>query len=275
MMISFTKSYILTHVMKNKKVNGRHSILIERLNNKMSLKRGFGSNLVFLMILAICGVALGATGLLAQTQGKTGPVGLHEQIIEHANNTDIEVYYPVTRNKKINKKLATFAAREVADFKKNLPAEKSPSGIRNQLDITFKTYQYSSNIKTFKVYLFGYTMGQAHPWDDIVTKTYDLAKGKELSLADIFKKNSAYLQELSEQSIRSLIMQMPNGDQKLIREGAAPKAGNFERFALTEKELIIFFNTYQVGTCPEGSPEVKLPYAGLKSFIGPDSGTKR
>ncbi|MGA7577787.1 MAG: RsiV family protein [Desulfobaccales bacterium] len=241
----------------------------------MSLKRGFGSKLVFLMILAICGVALGSTGLLAKTQGNIGPVDPHEQIIEHANNTDIEVYYPVTRNKEINKKLATFAARQVADFKKNLPAVMRLSGIRNQLDISFKTYQYSSNIKTFKFDLFGYTVGLAHPWNNIVTKTYDLAKGKELSLADIFKKNSAYLQELSEQSIRSLIMQMPNGDKRLIREGAAPKAGNFDRFALTEKELIIFFNTYQVGTRPEGSPEVRLPYASLKSFIEPDSGRRR
>jgi hypothetical protein len=227
------------------------------------------------MILAICGVALGSTSLLAQTQGKIGPVDPHEQIIEHANNTDIEVYYPVTCNKKINKKLATFAAREVADFKKNLPAEKSSSGSGNQLDISFKTYHYSSNIKTFKFDLSGYTVGQAHPWNNIVTKTYDLATGKELSLADIFKTNSAYLQELSEQSIRSLIMQMPNEDKRLIREGAAPKAENFERFALTEKELIIFFNVYQVGSRPEGSPEVRLPYASLKSFIEPDSGRKR
>ncbi len=73
----------------------------------MNMKRGFGSKLVFLRILAICGVALGSTGLLAQTQGKIGPVDPHEQIIEHANNTDIEVYYPVTPNKKINKSITT------------------------------------------------------------------------------------------------------------------------------------------------------------------------
>ena len=92
-----------------------------------------------------------------------------------------------------------------------------------------------------------------------------------MSLADIFKTNSAYLQELSEQSIRSLITQMPNEGKRLIREGTAPNAKNFERFALTEKELIIFFDVYQVGSRAKGSPEVRLPYASLKSFVGPDA----
>lgn len=39
----------------------------------MTVKRCIGSKLIFLMILTICGVALGSAGLLAQTQGKIGP----------------------------------------------------------------------------------------------------------------------------------------------------------------------------------------------------------
>jgi len=194
----------------------------------------------------------------------------HGQIIEHGKNTDIEVYYPITSNKEINKQLAAFAAREVADFKRTLPAQTDSSDSDNQLDISFKTYRYSSKIITFKFDLYGCTVGMVHPWNNIVTKTYDLVRSKELSLADIFNANSDYLKELSEQSVQSLIAQMPNGDKRLIREGAAPKAKNFERFALTEKELIIFFNLYQVGSRAEGAPEVRLAYASLESFIGPD-----
>jgi len=39
----------------------------------MTVRRFIGSKLIFYMILTICGVALGAAGLLAQTQGKVGP----------------------------------------------------------------------------------------------------------------------------------------------------------------------------------------------------------
>jgi len=218
--------------------------------------------LVLALTLALTSVASGAA-----------PPYPHGQIIEHGKNVDIEVYYPVTSNKEINKKLAVFAKREVANFKKDLPyAAKPPSGSGNELSISFDTYQYSTNIITFKFDLYSMTTSMAHPWNNIVTKTYDLARGKELTLAEIFKPKSPYLQELSKQSIRALIAQMPNGDKSLISEGAAPKAKNFERFALTEKELIIFFDRGQVAWQGEDAKELRLPYAGLKNFIGPDAG---
>jgi len=113
-----------------------------------------------------------------------------------------------------------------------------------------------------------YYMGGAHGSTLCYSFNYDLDNNKNLKLSDLFEGN--YLNIISDYCIKEIIKDDEYSDAEWVKEGAAPKAENFEAFTLTEKALVIHFQQYQVLPYVAGMPDVLIPQSVLKSVTRKD-----
>lgn len=118
--------------------------------------------------------------------------------------------------------------------------------------------------------LFEYSTyaGGAHPNHFSMAFNYDLKRGVEVKLPELFTLKAAYLKTISDYSIKELKkLRTTDG----VEEGAAPKAENFKSWNLTPVGLRFTFDHYQVGSYAAGQHEVTVPYTLLKPLAKPDS----
>jgi hypothetical protein len=88
---------------------------------------------------------------------------------------------------------------------------------------------------------------------------------KVLTLADLFKPNTNYLQAISDYSIKTL-----QAAGKLdFPEGAQPKPENYQGWNIRKDGLQINFDDYQVTPHAVGPQTVIIPYSALTSLINP------
>ncbi|MFA6445996.1 MAG: RsiV family protein [Candidatus Paceibacterota bacterium] len=112
----------------------------------------------------------------------------------------------------------------------------------------------------------------AHPDNFIETFTFDIENGKRLSLADLFVKDSSYLERLSTLVIAELPRIARERDiskDTFFMEGVAPKVENFTIFTVSTDSITLIFNTYQIGPRPLGIVSVDIPFVKIADILDP------
>lgn len=121
-----------------------------------------------------------------------------------------------------------------------------------------------------------YLRGAAHPWHTIDTYVFDYAKGKLVSIDEMFRPGVDYVALLSQYSYQDLLAQSKEGDigfifdESMVREGTKPIKENFSRILPIKDGLMIYFTEYQVAPYAAGPQQVVIPYAKLKDVINPE-----
>ncbi len=196
----------------------------------------------------------------------------------------IQTSYPVFSlndgavEKKINTNVANLIGQEIDSYKSSFndgsvsPGAPSAYGTSTfQIDFNIVT---NTRLKTILPLRFDenfYSAGAAHPGETIITKNYDLRTGLEITLASIFKPGAAYLEALSDYSIKTLEQKLgPDANADDIRTGAGPSNENFDHFLITDKGLLIIFNEYQVAAYAAGAQEITIPYNVLQDILNPN-----
>lgn len=118
------------------------------------------------------------------------------------------------------------------------------------------------------VFFVSQYLGGAHPGDHHDVINYDLSEAKVLSLGDLFKPESDYLEAIADYSIRELKKNrevlFPN-----FEEGASPKEENYGAWSITPKGLLVIFEEYQVAPYAAGPQYVLVPYSALADILDP------
>jgi hypothetical protein len=114
-----------------------------------------------------------------------------------------------------------------------------------------------------------YTPGAAHPWGVMASINYDTGSGRLLALSDLFRPGCNYVSRLSEISIHELD-QHEYAEETAIRHGAGPVEKNFQVFTLTDTELVLHFQQYQVAAGAVPSEQVSIPLTKLASLLRKD-----
>lgn len=204
-------------------------------------------------------------------------LGLHFNsfiLDEETDNYSINVSYPHYGNKKIENILRNYIDDYIASFKKELNNEPS-SNWKNSLDISHERFSFSENIVSYVFYIYTFT-GGAHGGTNIVTKSFNTDTLNELNLENVFEEDENYLEKISELAIKNLKENLISKDatpdsikfsEEWIEEGASPKKENFKRFSLTKKEIVFYFEQYQVAPYSDGIQTVKIPYYELENFL--------
>ena len=110
--------------------------------------------------------------------------------------------------------------------------------------------------------------GYAHPSHPLSSVTYDVVQNKVLTLGDVFKSGSDYLNVLSAYT-RNELMSRKDAEQikDFITDGTKPTAEHFKVWNLTDQGLLITFPEYAVAPYYYGKQQVLVPFSALKDIV--------
>ncbi len=114
-----------------------------------------------------------------------------------------------------------------------------------------------------------YTPGAVHPWGVMASINYDTRSGRFLGISDLFRPGCNYVSRLSEISIHEL-EQHEYAQETAIRNGAGPVEKNFQVFTLTDTELVLHFQQYQVAPGAVPAEQVSIPLSNLAHLLQKD-----
>lgn len=212
----------------------------------------------------------------------------HQNIKEQSSPRDpkkytIQVAYPVLSNSNradaFNEDVRSLIEGQITDFKSSLNEENislMPSEIQNATStfiIDYSIENQSDNIISVLFEIENYLIGSAHPWHLLASVNFDLANGKVLSLADIFKPNSDYLSVISKYCFDDLTKQIRAGTyvstEEYLQDSSAltPEAKNFTFFSITKQGLDIHFQEYEVGPYVAGPGEVLIRWGAIQNIL--------
>lgn len=146
----------------------------------------------------------------------------------------------------------------------DLPPDMADVG--SYMDVAYKAFTPTDTLLSISFDVGWYTAGAAHPNSYSRTLSYDLSKGKVLTLAELFKIDAPYLEALSAYSVKVLTEK----GTLLFPDGAEPTEENYKNWNLTPDGLLITFDDYQVAPHAAGPQQVIIPYAELTDIIDPD-----
>lgn len=196
-------------------------------------------------------------------------------IVDWEQNFKIYAVYPkVTGKDIITSEMQGYVQNKVGQFKNEVSQGQGQTkdGGRPELSITYKPYELKDAVVSFKVTTFA-DSGVSRTDNFITTFVYNLNTQVKMSLDNVFNGNMDYLNKISS-LVRSKLstnsVLQSNLDQALFDSGTAPKKENFQNFVVGNREVVIFFNQYQIAPAVAGSFEVSLSFDDLKDVLWPD-----
>ncbi|HET9137219.1 MAG TPA: RsiV family protein [Candidatus Kapabacteria bacterium] len=137
-----------------------------------------------------------------------------------------------------------------------------------------------------------YFMGAAHEQLFIYTRTFSFRQRRWISLGDLFKPKSNYLERLAAYCYRDIKTQLIERAKEEFKDslssasyqerlddinqgyynnsvtnGTQPTKENYECFTISPAGLTIYFNAYQVASFADGQFDVTIPFAELKDIL--------
>ena len=167
-----------------------------------------------------------------------------------------------------NRRVASEILKAVNDFKSE-PPEDGRGYYETNYNVLLATDNYISVEINADVY-----SGGAHPNVDHYAFTYDLKKGRELKLADLFKPNGNYEEVLFDAAYKKL-------QERLRRDGEDPdtlpreELGSLSTWGMTRRGIVLTFDFPHV---IEGLARNFVPYGDVKSILnstGPAANLRR
>ena len=170
-----------------------------------------------------------------------------------------------------NAELKDSVQKEIDAFKKDtlLYTTTPIVSAGSYFNVQYELVGQQGNFWSIKFTLEGYTDGAAHPYHYSGTVNYDLDKGKDITLDEIFLPNLNYLQFISQYCVAELSKRDIGFDG--FHQGADPTAENYRNWNVSEKGLVITFDEYQVAPYAAGPQTVIIPYGVLGSLINDQS----
>jgi len=205
----------------------------------------------------------------------TKPYVFLDKQTENDKNYAIETMYPVVggvKDGQINIAISDFVNSITSSFKEKVSQGDAWVGT-NSLKIFYDPYEINDNFVSIRFEISEYT-GGPHPSSYSKSFNYDLKKDKAIVLSDIFDSNKDYLSSLSNKAISYLMKANSDNeysDEEWIKEGAGPKAENFQTFTFNKDRIVFYFDPYQVATYAAGRQDIILPFSSIKDILKSDA----
>ena len=173
------------------------------------------------------------------------------------------------RVKAFNSEMAAVVKKAVADFKGNVAdLPPIPNSAPSTFDMRFNLLSAPGDILSLKFDIQTFYSGAAHPGQTSQTVNFDLARGQDIDLADLFVPDADFLTPISKYSVDQL-------DGRDIgfqgfELGATATLQNYRNWNITADGLMITFDEYQVAPYAAGPQTVVIPYKELAQIIEPD-----
>ncbi len=168
-----------------------------------------------------------------------------------------------------NNEMKLLTQEEIAKFKDNAAQTKPVAGLAgSSYNQDFQLLSAPGNLVSLKFQIMIYIQGAAHPGTHSRTVTYDLEAGADVSLSNLFRPDSDYLQRIADYCVTQLKTRDIGFEQ--FSSGADPIPANYGNWNITPDGLLITFDEYQVAAYAAGPQEVTIPFTVLQSVIDPN-----
>ena len=176
------------------------------------------------------------------------------------------------RAQAFNRGVDEIVSQEIGYFRENVLAQMPVQSftVGSSFDAQSTLILQQGNIWSLKFIFSGYADGAAHPYQYSITFNYDLERGDELSLGDLFPPESDFLGVISRYCIAEL-SRRDIGFYGGFQQGAEPSPENYRSWNITAGGLSITFDEYQVAPYAAGPQIVLVPYGELASLINSKS----
>lgn len=183
--------------------------------------------------------------------------------------------YPAFRVDAVDESLRVWAESITRSFEKEMRETFSPGGektdeyIACEMTGLYSLERPSPKVVSIVFNIYSYT-GGAHGNLAIICRNYDLASGKRLDFASLFKNPEKALEIMSAYSREALPKILgEESDDEMILYGTTPEMENFSELVLTPQGISIQFQPYQVGPWSAGPQQLEMSLAQLAQ-AGPE-----
>lgn len=207
--------------------------------------------------------------------------------IQKENNTQskytIDIKYPQIVGlgdsdveKTINSQIKLQVDNYIAGFKKEVASASNtavPPQLQANLTITFTPAQMDDEIVSFAWNVSDMQAGAAHPNNYTNVFNYSVSENKMITLSNLFKPNSNYLNVLETQATPPLKAKLEKENYyfaEMFNPGVTPTAQNYQNFLLDKNNLVIIFDYYQVAPYVVGTTNINIPYSNIQNILNPN-----
>jgi Protein of unknown function (DUF3298) len=155
--------------------------------------------------------------------------------------------------------------RDVDDFLSAAQDAQSPT----DLTCTSQTIRLTAKLAVLRVDCTSSQAGVARPTTVVHTFNCDLAGARILTLQDLFRAGSAYLDLLSNAARSQFPPEATPAADHTVAQGTAPVAANFRAFLLDQAGLVVVFPDFQVAPGTAAAPQVSVSYDDLRRYLAP------
>jgi hypothetical protein len=203
-----------------------------------------------------------------------------KNITVNNENFRIEIEYPYISSfittpgyREFNRLVKSFTDREIDNFTTTSELyhrEESQYENARQWELIHRyNIKYQSDEFISVVFEGLEYTGGAHQNYIFKTILFDLKRGKEVQLIELFLNDSQYLERISRLSVKELLRrELP--EITVLGPGSEPVPENFSLFYVDEEGLSIIFPPYRVASFADGPQKVMIPYDMLEDIIDKD-----
>ena len=188
--------------------------------------------------------------------------------VSNDNRTPFAINYPQTENEAFNDEVSQYITSSKENYLQSMQKNKDTEAT-GELNISFETYPYNEDYYSFVLTETLYLGGANH---EVTTKTYFFNNntGTLIDMQTLLQNDENNLATLAAH-IRSELQQNPDLKDQLLEEeliaATEPTWENFDRFAISEDSLALYFDEYEIAVGAAGAPVVKLPLSLINPLL--------
>ncbi|MFJ7952572.1 polysaccharide deacetylase family protein [Lysinibacillus sp. NPDC096418] len=189
--------------------------------------------------------------------------------VSNDKRTPFAINYPQTESKSFNEEVTQYVQSSKEHYLKSMKEHKNNKDNSGELNISFETYPYNEDYYSFILTKSLYLGGANH---EVTTKTYffNNKTGTIIDMKTLLQNDENNLATLAAH-VRSELQQNPKLKDQLFEEeliaATEPIWANFDRFAIFEDSLVIYFDEYEIATGAVGAPLVKLSLSLINPLL--------
>lgn len=175
-----------------------------------------------------------------------------------------------TNASKFNDAVRAYVAKDVADYKKLFGDDAGQGG---ELDLSYYVSFADDSLVSLDFSDYWFYFGAGSRTAASTTFNYDLARGRALKLADVFKPQSDYLKIISDACNRDLQRQFKGEsfpDAERIAGSVEGVVGDEKKWLVSRDGFVVVFDSTEFGPSGSGEHTVTVPFAALREVIRPD-----
>ena len=189
--------------------------------------------------------------------------------VSNDKRTPFAINYPQTESKSFNNEVSKYITASKEHYLKSMKKFKNNKDITGELNISFETYPYNEDYYSFILTKMLYLGGANH---EVTTTTYffNNKTGTLIDMQTLLQSDENNLATLAAH-VRSELQQDPQLKDQLFEEeliaATEPTWENFERFAILEDSLALYFDKYEIAAGAAGAPVVKLSLSLINPLL--------